>query len=84
MPTSQLHFARPPLADWTYREQKKTGESFEQFEHYYFDQNEATSLLGRFTEAEEVANMIVYLCSPASNATRGAALRADGGPIRYV
>lgn len=70
------------IADWVYREQKKSGKPFEQFEREHFEQNESTSLLGRFAEADEVANMIVYLCSPASNATRGAVLRADGGPVR--
>ena len=33
--------------------------------------------LGRFAEADEVANLIVYLCSPASNATRGSTLRVE-------
>jgi NAD(P)-dependent dehydrogenase (short-subunit alcohol dehydrogenase family) len=70
------------MADWVYREQKKSGKTFEQFERDHFDQNEATSLLGRFAEADEVANMITYLCCPASNATRGAVLRVDGGPVR--
>jgi NAD(P)-dependent dehydrogenase (short-subunit alcohol dehydrogenase family) len=70
------------IADWVYREQKKSGKSFDQFERDHFDQNEPTSLLGRFAEADEVANMITYLCAPASNATRGAVLRVDGGPVR--
>ena len=70
------------IADWVYREQKKSGKSFEDFERDHFRENEATSLLGRFAEADEVANMVTYLCTPASNATRGAVLRADGGPVR--
>ena len=41
-----------------------------------------TSLLRRFATTEEVANMIVYLCSPAASATHGAALRVDGGVIK--
>ncbi|PWT79812.1 MAG: oxidoreductase, partial [Acidobacteria bacterium] len=32
--------------------------------------------------ADDVANLIVYLCSPASTATRGAVLRAEGGAVR--
>lgn len=70
------------IADWVFREQKKSGKSFEQFERDHFDQNEPTSLLGRFAEADEVANLIVYLCCPASNATRGALLRVEGGAVR--
>ena len=35
--------------------------------------------LKRFATVEEVANMIVYVCSPLASATNGAALRVDGG-----
>jgi hypothetical protein len=41
-----------------------------------------TSLFNRFAEADEVANLILYLSSPLSAATRGALLRAEGGSIR--
>ena len=70
------------ISEWVYRDAK--GRPIEEFEKEHFDGGEATSLLGRFAEADEVANMIVYLCSPASNVTRGAVLRADGGPVRTV
>ena len=43
-----------------------------------------TSLLGRVATAEEVANMVVYVCSPQASATSGAALRVDGGVVRSV
>ena len=43
-----------------------------------------TSLLGRFATTDEVANMIVYACSEQSSATSGAALRVDGGVVRFV
>jgi NAD(P)-dependent dehydrogenase (short-subunit alcohol dehydrogenase family) len=43
-----------------------------------------TSLLGRFATTEEVANMIVYACSEQASATSGAALRVDGGVVRFV
>jgi NAD(P)-dependent dehydrogenase (short-subunit alcohol dehydrogenase family) len=68
------------MSEWVVRDAK--GRSIEEFEREHFDKNEATSLLGRFAEADEVANLIVYLCSPASNATRGAVLRAEGGAVR--
>lgn len=41
----------------------------------------ATSLLQRFIEPAEIANLAVYLASPVSSATNGAALRADGGVL---
>lgn len=40
-----------------------------------------TSLLQRFIEPDEIAHLAVYLASPLSSATNGAALRADGGVL---
>lgn len=40
-----------------------------------------TSLLQRFIEPGELAHLAVYLSSPRSSATNGAALRADGGVL---
>jgi len=40
-----------------------------------------TSLLERFIEPDEIANLAVYLSSPRAAATNGAALRADGGVL---
>ena len=44
--------------------------------------NRPSSLLGRPTSPEEVANLVVYLCTPAASGTTGAALRVDGGVVR--
>jgi NAD(P)-dependent dehydrogenase (short-subunit alcohol dehydrogenase family) len=38
-----------------------------------------TSLLQRFIEPTEIANLAVFLASPLSSAVNGAALRAEGG-----
>lgn len=43
-----------------------------------------TSLLKRFATVDEVAHMIVYVCSPLASATNGAALRVDGGVVRAI
>jgi NAD(P)-dependent dehydrogenase (short-subunit alcohol dehydrogenase family) len=43
-----------------------------------------SSLLKRFATPEEVAAMVVYLCSPRASATNGAALRVDGGVVRSI
>ena len=40
-----------------------------------------TSLLQRFIEPREIAALTLYLASPLSSATNGAALRADGGVL---
>ncbi|CAN5292822.1 SDR family oxidoreductase [soil metagenome] len=44
----------------------------------------ATSLLQRFIDPAEIASLAVYLASPVSSATNGAALRADGGVLTGV
>jgi NAD(P)-dependent dehydrogenase (short-subunit alcohol dehydrogenase family) len=43
-----------------------------------------TSLIRRLASVEEVANMVVYLCSEQASATTGAALRVDGGMLRSI
>lgn len=43
-----------------------------------------TSLLERFIEPDEIANLAVYLCSPLSSAMNGAAVRADGGVLTSI
>ncbi len=40
-----------------------------------------SSIVGKFVEADEVANLVVYTASPLSSATTGAALRVDGGVV---
>ena len=40
--------------------------------------------IGRPARPEEVAAMIVYVCSARASATNGAALRVDGGVVRGV
>lgn len=40
-----------------------------------------TSLLQRFIEPAEIAHLALYLASPLSSATNGAAVRADGGVL---
>jgi 3-oxoacyl-[acyl-carrier protein] reductase len=40
--------------------------------------------LGRWGEPEEIADAIVFLCSPRSGFTTGAALQVDGGSIKSI
>jgi NAD(P)-dependent dehydrogenase (short-subunit alcohol dehydrogenase family) len=55
-----------------------------ELEKDFFVSFRPTSLLKRFTTAEEVANLAVFLCSPSSSATNGAAMRADGGVVNQI
>jgi NAD(P)-dependent dehydrogenase (short-subunit alcohol dehydrogenase family) len=43
-----------------------------------------SSLIQRFASVEEVANMVVYVCSKEASATNGAALRVEGGLLRGI
>ena len=47
----------------------------------FFKNVRTTSLLKRFTSPEEIAQAVVYLASPLSSATNGAAIKAEGGSI---
>jgi NAD(P)-dependent dehydrogenase (short-subunit alcohol dehydrogenase family) len=58
------------------------GKPFAEFEKEFFKNHRPSSLLQRFATTEEVANLVVYVSSPLSAATNGAALRVDGGVVR--
>jgi NAD(P)-dependent dehydrogenase (short-subunit alcohol dehydrogenase family) len=58
------------------------GKPFAEFEKEFFKNHRPSSLLQRFATTEEVANLVVYISSPLSSATNGAALRVDGGVVR--
>ena len=58
------------------------GKPFVDFEKEFFTSIRTSSLLKRFATTEEVANLVVYVCSPLSSATNGAALRVDGGVVQ--
>jgi NAD(P)-dependent dehydrogenase (short-subunit alcohol dehydrogenase family) len=53
-------------------------------EKEFFATARPSSLLKRFIEPDEVANLIAYVASPLAAATNGAALRVDGGVVRSV
>jgi NAD(P)-dependent dehydrogenase (short-subunit alcohol dehydrogenase family) len=58
------------------------GKPFEEFEGEFFTTVRPTSLLKRFIKTEEVAGLVIYVCSPAAAAITGAALRVDGGVVQ--
>jgi NAD(P)-dependent dehydrogenase (short-subunit alcohol dehydrogenase family) len=63
---------------------RAAGTTVEQIEREFFVNFRPTSLLKRFTSAEEVANLAVYLCGEGASATTGAALRVDGGTVNQI
>ncbi|KTC86660.1 SDR family NAD(P)-dependent oxidoreductase [Legionella brunensis] len=63
---------------------QEQNKKFEEIEKEVFTSMRPSSLLKRFATPSEVAAMVVYLCSPLSSATNGAALRVDGGIVRSI
>lgn len=53
-------------------------------EKSFITENRPSSIIGRLASVEEVANMVVYVCSPQASATTGAALRVDGGVVDTI
>lgn len=62
----------------------KSGATLDQVEAQFLATMRPTSLIGRFATTQEVANLVVYTCSQQASATSGAALRVDGGVVRFV
>jgi NAD(P)-dependent dehydrogenase (short-subunit alcohol dehydrogenase family) len=56
--------------------------SVEEMEQQFFKTRRPTSLIQRFAHPDEVASLVVYVASPLSSATTGAALRVDGGVVK--
>ena len=63
---------------------KAQGTDAARVEAEFFRTTRPTSLLKRFATPEEVAAMVVYVCSARASATNGAALRVDGGVVRSI
>ncbi|BDH44208.1 oxidoreductase [Salmonella enterica subsp. enterica serovar Choleraesuis] len=62
-------------------EAEKNGETIEQAGKRFVMANRPTSVIQRPSTVDEVANMVIYICSPQASATSGAALRVDGGVV---
>lgn len=50
----------------------------------FMEKNRPSSIIARAAAVEEIASMIVYVCSPQASATTGASLRVDGGLIDTI
>jgi NAD(P)-dependent dehydrogenase (short-subunit alcohol dehydrogenase family) len=61
---------------------KQSGKSVPEVEKEFFLNVRPTSLLKRFARTDEVAAMVVFVCSSLASATNGAALRVDGGVVK--
>jgi NAD(P)-dependent dehydrogenase (short-subunit alcohol dehydrogenase family) len=62
-------------------EVKRSGKSLDEVAADFVMTHRASSIIQRAASVEEVANMVVYVCSPQASVTTGAALRVDGGVL---
>ncbi len=60
------------------------GIGMKEMEEQFFDSARPSSILQRFIEPEEVANLVAHLCTPAASGTTGSAMRVDGGVVRSI
>lgn len=58
--------------------------SMEEAVKLYFAEFERTSLLQRFLEPSEVANVVAFIASAQASSINGAAQHAEGGIIRHI
>jgi len=63
---------------------KAAGKTVAEIEADFIRDFRPTSLIRRFTSANEVAALGVYLCSEAASGTSGAAMRVDGGVVNQI
>jgi NAD(P)-dependent dehydrogenase (short-subunit alcohol dehydrogenase family) len=72
------------LSQWMKATADEKGITQNEAEQDFLKSMRPTTLINRFTTTEEVANMVVYVCSEQASGTTGAALRVDGGVVRAI
>jgi NAD(P)-dependent dehydrogenase (short-subunit alcohol dehydrogenase family) len=69
------------VAEMMQDEVARTGKPLEAVVKEFVMEHRPSSIIQRAATVEEVANMIIYVCSHQASATTGAALRVDGGVV---
>ena len=69
------------VAEMLKDEVARTGQSLEEVFNGFVRTQRPSSVIQRAATVDEVASMVVYVCSPQASATTGAALRVDGGVV---
>jgi NAD(P)-dependent dehydrogenase (short-subunit alcohol dehydrogenase family) len=72
------------VADFFGKIAQEKGVAQEKVEKEFIATHRSSSIIKRLATPEEVANMVVYVCSPQASATTGAALRVDGGVVSTI
>jgi NAD(P)-dependent dehydrogenase (short-subunit alcohol dehydrogenase family) len=69
------------ISEMLRKDEQRTGKSASTLESEFFTITRPNSLIRRYAEPEEVANIVTYLAGSGSSCTTGAALRVDGGIV---
>ena len=72
------------MSNWMMATARERGITQGEAEQGFLKTMRPTTLINRFTTTEEVANMVVYVCSEQASGTTGTALRVDGGVLRSI
>jgi NAD(P)-dependent dehydrogenase (short-subunit alcohol dehydrogenase family) len=72
------------MSGWMKAAAKEHGITQQEAEQQFLKTLRPTTLLNRFTTTEEVANLVVYVCSEQASGTTGTSLRVDGGVVRTI
>jgi NAD(P)-dependent dehydrogenase (short-subunit alcohol dehydrogenase family) len=72
------------ISNWMKATAQSQGITQQEAEQQFLKTMRPTTLINRFTTTDEVANMVVYVCSQQASGTTGAALRVDGGVLRSI
>ena len=72
------------VADFFGKIARDQGKSQADVERDFIATHRPSSIIKRLAEVDEVANLVVYVCSQQASATTGAALRVDGGVVNTI
>jgi len=72
------------MGGWMKAAAEAQGITQEEAEQQFLKTTRPTTLIKRFATTEEVANLVVYVCSEQASATTGTSLRVDGGVVRTI
>jgi NAD(P)-dependent dehydrogenase (short-subunit alcohol dehydrogenase family) len=72
------------VTDFVAKLASQSKQTASEFEKFFFEKVRPSSLLKRFETPDEIANLVLFICSPLASATNGAALRVDGGVLRSI
>lgn len=72
------------MGGWMKAAAEAQGITQEEAEQQFLNTTRPTTLIKRFATTEEVANLVIYVCSEQASATTGTSLRVDGGVVRTI